>query len=184
MEEDDQGAPLTKAMSALLINFIHEEVQMSGVDAAVFRHHIEVEEIHDPALKNLLRFMRQFREERLEERFFEERFGKELPYLTREEFTSICSESFSNGRMTWSKLVLIFLFASRLVIRAITDNNPDKIKDIVGWTQDCTQGDFLEWCKSECNWVDYLSFVIKHNWKEALALLGVSLIIIFVICKY
>lgn len=71
----------------------------------------------------------------------------------REVFFRVASEMFSDGNFNWGRVVALFYFASKLVLKALCTKVPELIKTIMGWTMDFLRERLLGWIQDQGGWV-------------------------------
>ncbi|KAF6287560.1 BCL2 associated X, apoptosis regulator [Rhinolophus ferrumequinum] len=70
----------------------------------------------------------------------------------REVFFRVASEMFSDGNFNWGRVVALFYFASKLVLKALCTKVPELIKTIMGWTLDFLRERLLGWIQDQGGW--------------------------------
>ncbi|XP_054553586.1 apoptosis regulator BAX-like [Talpa occidentalis] len=109
----------------------------------------------DPHIKELVKVLKRKAKEvhkdkklqRLLETFGGFNFG---------EFSEVAREIFSDG-ITWGKIVTLFCFASKLVLKALCTDMRELITSIVGWTLDFIRKRLLPWIQEQGGWDGLLS---------------------------
>ncbi|XP_043819347.1 apoptosis regulator BAX-like [Dromiciops gliroides] len=54
----------------------------------------------------------------------------------REVFFRVAAEMFSDGNFNWGRVVALFYFSSKLLLKALCTKVPELMRTIVGWTLD------------------------------------------------
>uniref|UniRef100_A0A671ECY0 Ferritin n=1 Tax=Rhinolophus ferrumequinum TaxID=59479 RepID=A0A671ECY0_RHIFE len=72
----------------------------------------------------------------------------------REVFFRVASEMFSDGNFNWGRVVALFYFASKLVLKALCTKVPELIKTIMGWTLDFLRERLLGWIQDQGGWLN------------------------------
>lgn len=71
----------------------------------------------------------------------------------REVFFRVAAEMFSDGNFNWGRVVALFYFASKLVLKALCTKVPELIRTIMGWTLDFLRERLLGWIQDQGGWV-------------------------------
>ncbi|XP_044778040.1 apoptosis regulator BAX isoform X2 [Neomonachus schauinslandi] len=71
----------------------------------------------------------------------------------REVFFRVAADMFSDGNFNWGRVVALFYFASKLVLKALCTKVPELIKTIMGWTLDFLRERLLGWIQDQGGWV-------------------------------
>ncbi|XP_066874740.1 apoptosis regulator BAX isoform X3 [Kogia breviceps] len=71
----------------------------------------------------------------------------------REVFFRVAAEMFSDGNFNWGRVVALFYFASKLVLKALCTKVPQLIRTIMGWTLDFLRERLLGWIQDQGGWV-------------------------------
>ncbi|XP_064150074.1 apoptosis regulator BAX isoform X2 [Loxodonta africana] len=71
----------------------------------------------------------------------------------REVFFRVAAEMFSDGNFNWGRVVALFYFASKLVLKALCTKVPNLIKTIMDWTLDFLRERLLSWIQDQGGWV-------------------------------
>ncbi|XP_076431362.1 apoptosis regulator BAX isoform X3 [Peromyscus maniculatus bairdii] len=71
----------------------------------------------------------------------------------REVFFRVASEMFADGNFNWGRVVALFYFASKLVLKALCTKVPELIRTIMGWTLDFLRERLLVWIQDQGGWV-------------------------------
>ncbi|XP_036281587.1 apoptosis regulator BAX isoform X1 [Pipistrellus kuhlii] len=83
----------------------------------------------------------------------------------REVFFRVAAEMFSDGNFNWGRVVALFYFASKLVLKALCTKVPELIKTIVGWTMDFLRERLLGWIQDQGGWDGLLSYFGTPTWQ-------------------
>ncbi|XP_010639059.1 apoptosis regulator BAX isoform X1 [Fukomys damarensis] len=71
----------------------------------------------------------------------------------REVFFRVAAEMFADGNFNWGRVVALFYFASKLVLKALCTKVPELIRTIMGWTLDFLRERLLGWIQDQGGWV-------------------------------
>ncbi|XP_055469643.1 apoptosis regulator BAX isoform X2 [Psammomys obesus] len=84
----------------------------------------------------------------------------------REVFFRVAAEMFADGNFNWGRVVALFYFASKLVLKALCTKVPELIKTIMDWTLDFLRERLLVWIQDQGGWVRPLSpcYILEPGW--------------------
>lgn len=71
----------------------------------------------------------------------------------REVFFRVAADMFADGNFNWGRVVALFYFASKLVLKALCTKVPELIRTIMGWTLDFLRERLLGWIQDQGGWV-------------------------------
>ncbi|XP_045387172.1 apoptosis regulator BAX isoform X3 [Lemur catta] len=71
----------------------------------------------------------------------------------REVFFRVAADMFSDGNFNWGRVVALFYFASKLVLKALCTKVPELIRTIMGWTMDFLRERLLGWIQDQGGWI-------------------------------
>ncbi|XP_069313897.1 apoptosis regulator BAX isoform X1 [Eulemur rufifrons] len=71
----------------------------------------------------------------------------------REVFFRVAADMFSDGNFNWGRVVALFYFASKLVLKALCTKVPELIRTIMGWTMDFLRERLLSWIQDQGGWI-------------------------------
>ncbi|XP_052019064.1 apoptosis regulator BAX isoform X2 [Apodemus sylvaticus] len=74
----------------------------------------------------------------------------------REVFFRVAADMFADGNFNWGRVVALFYFASKLVLKALCTKVPELIRTIMGWTLDFLRERLLVWIQDQGGWVSVL----------------------------
>ncbi|XP_038608769.1 apoptosis regulator BAX [Tachyglossus aculeatus] len=83
----------------------------------------------------------------------------------RDVFFRVAAEMFADGTFNWGRVVALFYFACKLVLRALCTKVPELIRTIVGWTLDFLRERLLGWIQAQGGWDGLLSYFGKPTWQ-------------------
>ncbi|XP_076431357.1 apoptosis regulator BAX isoform X2 [Peromyscus maniculatus bairdii] len=83
----------------------------------------------------------------------------------REVFFRVASEMFADGNFNWGRVVALFYFASKLVLKALCTKVPELIRTIMGWTLDFLRERLLVWIQDQGGWDGLLSYFGTPTWQ-------------------
>ncbi|XP_016134557.1 apoptosis regulator BAX-like [Sinocyclocheilus grahami] len=140
--------------SALLNNFIYERVRRHGdSEAEVTRSQLDGVELCDPNHKRLGQCLQQIGDELDGNVHLQRMVNDPALQPTQEVFMKVAREIFSDRKFNWGRVVALFYFACRLVIKAITTRIPDIVRTIISWTMSYIQEHVINWIREQGGWV-------------------------------
>nr|XP_020139073.1 apoptosis regulator BAX isoform X1 [Microcebus murinus] len=83
----------------------------------------------------------------------------------REVFFRVAADMFSDGNFNWGRVVALFYFASKLVLKALCTKVPELIRTIMGWTMDFLRERLLGWIQDQGGWDGLLSYFGTPTWQ-------------------
>ncbi|KAM6223409.1 apoptosis regulator BAX [Rhynchocyon petersi] len=90
----------------------------------------------------------------------------------REVFFRVAAEMFSDGNFNWGRVVALFYFATKLVLKALCTKVPELIKTIMGWTLDFLRERLLGWIQDQGGWDGLLSYFGTPTWQTVTILVA------------
>uniref|UniRef100_A0A3Q3XPU5 Bcl-2 Bcl-2 homology region 1-3 domain-containing protein n=1 Tax=Mola mola TaxID=94237 RepID=A0A3Q3XPU5_MOLML len=102
---------------------------------------------------------------------------------TRDMFMKVAIEIFSDGKFNWGRVVALFYFACRLVIKALVTQVPDIIRTIISWTMDYIREHVLNWIREQGGWEGIRSYFGTPTWQTVAVFLAGVLTTVLVIRK-
>ncbi|XP_072224957.1 BCL2 associated X, apoptosis regulator a isoform X1 [Leuresthes tenuis] len=150
----------------LLKNFIYERIQRHREDnTVVTREQLGGGEVCDPHLKELAQCLQQIGDELDGNVELQRMIDYSSLSPTKEMFMKVAFEIFSDGRFNWGRVVALFYFACRLVIKALLINIPDIIRTIISWTMDYLQENVINWIREQGGWESIRSHFGTPTWQ-------------------
>uniref|UniRef100_A0AAQ4RR18 BCL2 associated X, apoptosis regulator a n=1 Tax=Gasterosteus aculeatus aculeatus TaxID=481459 RepID=A0AAQ4RR18_GASAC len=140
--------------TVLLKDFIFERVKRHGDSTeTVTRTQLGGVELSDPNHKKLAMCLQQIGDEldgnvELQRMMNDSSLGP-----TKDVFLKVAFEIFSDGKFNWGRVVALFYFACRLVIKALVTKVPDIIRTIISWTMDYLREHVINWIREQGGWV-------------------------------
>ncbi|KAI3359155.1 hypothetical protein L3Q82_002688 [Scortum barcoo] len=102
---------------------------------------------------------------------------------TKDMFMRVAIEIFSDGKFNWGRVVALFYFACRLVIKALVTQIPDIIKTIITWTLDYLREHVISWIREQGGWEGIRSYFGTPTWQTVGVFLAGVLTTVLVIRK-
>ncbi|KAM7134128.1 apoptosis regulator BAX isoform 1-T1 [Macrochelys suwanniensis] len=78
-----------------------------------------------------------------------DRVGAHAP---KDVFFRVAAEMFSDGTFNWGRVVALFYFACKLVLKALCTKVPELVRTIVGWTLEYLRDHVLAWIQAQGGW--------------------------------
>ncbi|XP_076000068.1 apoptosis regulator BAX-like [Genypterus blacodes] len=170
--------------AVLLKDFIYERVQRHGdCKMEVTRAQLGAAELCNPTHKKLGQCLQQIGDE-LDGHVELQRMIKD-PNLspTKDVFLKVAFEIFSDGKFNWGRVVALFYFACRLVIKALVTHIPDIIRKIISWTLDYLRENVINWISEQGGWEGIRSHFGTPTWQTVAIFLAGVLTAVIVIRK-
>ncbi|XP_023654210.1 apoptosis regulator BAX isoform X2 [Paramormyrops kingsleyae] len=150
----------------LLKDFIYERVRRHAEgDFTVTRSQLGSSELCDPAHKQLAQCLQKIGDELDGNVQLKEMINNTALKPTREVFCSVACEIFSDGKFNWGRVVALFYFACRLVIKALVTKVPDIIRTIITWTVDYLRDHVISWIREQGGWEGIKSYFGTPTWQ-------------------
>ncbi|XP_066483569.1 apoptosis regulator BAX-like isoform X3 [Tiliqua scincoides] len=86
-------------------------------------------------------------------------------YPPKEVFFRVATEMFADGTFNWGRVVALFYFACRLVLKAICAKVPELIRTVIGWTMEYIREHVLNWIQAHGGWEGLLSYFGTPTWQ-------------------
>ncbi|XP_077591090.1 apoptosis regulator BAX-like [Stigmatopora nigra] len=102
---------------------------------------------------------------------------------TKEVFVKVAIEIFADGKFNWGRVVTLFYFACRLIIKALMSSLPDIIQTIIDWTIGYIREHLLHWIREQGGWEGMRSFFGTPGWQVAGVVLAGVITFAFVVRK-
>ncbi|XP_043955364.1 apoptosis regulator BAX-like isoform X2 [Gambusia affinis] len=84
---------------------------------------------------------------------------------SKDVFMKVAVQIFSDGRFNWGRVVALFYFACRLVIKALVTKIPDIIRTIINWTLDYLRDHVINWIREQGGWEGIRSYFGTPTWQ-------------------
>lgn len=181
----DQGNTkdqIVEVGAVLLKDFIFERVQRHG-DTVVTRAQLGAGELCNPNHKKLAQCLQQIGDELDGNVQLQRMINDPLISPTKDMFMKVAVEIFSDGKFNWGRVVALFYFACRLVIKALVTQVPDIIKTIINWTIDYLRENLINWIREQGGWEGIRSHFGTPTWQTVGVFLAGVLTTVIVIRK-
>ncbi|XP_076121261.1 apoptosis regulator BAX-like isoform X1 [Alosa pseudoharengus] len=168
----------------LLKEFIYERVRRHGdPEASVTRSELGGRELCDPNHKRLAQCLQQIGDELDSNTQLQSMINDSALKPTKDVFVKVACEIFSDGKFNWGRVVALFYFACRLVIKALLTRVPDIIRTIITWTIDYLQDHVINWIREQGGWEGIRSHFGTPTWQTVGVFLAGVLTTVLVIRK-
>ncbi|XP_071781873.1 BCL2 associated X, apoptosis regulator a isoform X2 [Centroberyx gerrardi] len=170
--------------TALLKDFIFERVRRHGdSNAVVTRAQLGGGELCDPNHKKLAMCLQNIGDELDGNVQLQRMINDSALSPTKEVFMKVAVEIFSDGKFNWGRVVALFYFACRLVIKAVVTQVPDIIRTIINWTMDYLRENVINWIREQGGWEGIRSYFGTPTWQTVGVFLAGVLTTVLVIRK-
>ncbi|XP_057673583.1 apoptosis regulator BAX-like isoform X2 [Corythoichthys intestinalis] len=168
--------------TVLLKDFIYERVRRHGdKKTEVTRAQLGGSELCDPNQKRLARCLQQIGDELDGNMELQRMINCSSLSPTKDVFVKVAVEIFADGKFNWGRVVALFYFACRLIIKALLTSVPDIIKTIIDWTIGYLRENVLNWIREQGGWEGIRSYFGTPTWQMvAVFLAGVITTVIVV----
>lgn len=169
--------------TVLLQDFIYERVQRHGNgNTAVTRAQLGGGEL-DPKHKKLAKCLQQIGDELDGNVELQRMIDDSQLSPSKDIFMKVAIEIFADGKFNWGRVVALFYFACRLVIKALVTKLPDIIRTIISWTMDYLQENVINWIREQGGWEGIRSHFGTPTWQTLGVFLAGVLTTVLVIRK-
>ncbi|XP_054616452.1 apoptosis regulator BAX-like [Dunckerocampus dactyliophorus] len=152
--------------AVLLKDFIYERVRRHGDSSAVVtRAQLGGGELCDANHKKLAQCLQQIGDELDSNVELQRMIENSSLQPTKEVFMKVAVEIFSDRKFNWGRVVALFYFACRLVIKALLTHIPDIIRTIINWTIDYLRENVLNWIREQGGWEGIRSYFGTPTWQ-------------------
>ncbi|XP_059204826.1 apoptosis regulator BAX-like [Centropristis striata] len=170
--------------TVLLKDFIYQRVQRHGDgNSALTRAQLGGAELIDPNHKNLAKCLQQIGDELDGNVELQRMINDSSLSPTKDMFLRVAVEIFSDGKFNWGRVVALFYFACRLVIKALVTQVPDIIRTIISWTMDYLRENVINWIREQGGWEGIRSHFGTPTWQTLGVFLAGVLTTVLVIRK-
>ncbi|MEQ2276799.1 hypothetical protein XENORESO_010261 [Xenotaenia resolanae] len=183
----DQGNsvdPIVEVGAVLLKDFIYERIRrhVDG-DAVVTREELDATELCDPNHKKLAQCLQQIGDELDGNMELQRMIEDSALSPSKDVFMKVAFQIFSDGRFNWGRVVALFYFACRLIIKALITKIPEIIRTIINWTIDYLRDHVINWIREQGGWEGIRSYFGTPTWQTLGVFLAGVLTTVIVIRK-
>ncbi|XP_035261759.1 apoptosis regulator BAX-like isoform X1 [Anguilla anguilla] len=183
----DSGADTDQILdtgAALLKDFIVDRVRRHGTeDVTVTYTQLGGTELCDPAQKQLAQCLQRIGDELDSNVELQSLINSSALQPTKEVFIQVACQIFSDGKFNWGRVVALFYFACRLVIKALVTKVPEIIRTIISWTMDYIRDHVINWIREQGGWEGIKSYFATSKWQTAGVVLASVLATVLVLRK-
>uniref|UniRef100_A0A3P9IFG8 Apoptosis regulator BAX n=1 Tax=Oryzias latipes TaxID=8090 RepID=A0A3P9IFG8_ORYLA len=165
-DQEKSKEQLLDVGTKLLKNFICERVRRNlQDDSEVVRQQLGAEELVDPNHKRLAQCLQQIGDELDGNVELKRLIDESSLSPSKEVFLKVALEIFSDGVYNWGRVVTLFYFACRLVIKALITKVPDIIRTIITWTIDYLRDYVIAWIRDQGGWDGIRAYFGTPGWQ-------------------
>ncbi|CAL8285599.1 unnamed protein product [Boreogadus saida] len=164
----DSGTPrddIIEVGKILLTDFIYQRVHRNGDGPAVSRAELGGRELTNQNHKNLAQCLQQIGDELDGNTQLQTMINSSALVPSKDVFLNVAREIFSDGVFNWGRVVALFYFACRMVIKALMTRVPDIIRTIISWTMDYLSENVMNWIREQGGWEGIRSYFGTPSWQ-------------------
>ncbi|XP_061566875.1 apoptosis regulator BAX-like [Cololabis saira] len=159
--------------NVLLRDFIYQRIQRhEDGNTAVTREQLGVQELRNPDHKRIGQCLQQIGDELDGNAQLQTMINDPMLNPSKETFMRVAREIFSDGKFNWGRVVALFYFACRLVIKALITRIPDIIRTIINWTIDYLRDHVMSWLREQGGWEGIRSYFGTPTWQMVVIFLA------------
>ncbi|KAL6102550.1 bax [Pungitius sinensis] len=183
-DEGNNQDQILELGTVLLKDFIFERVRRHGDgNEALTRNQLGGVELKNPNHKKLAQCLQQIGDELDGNVELQRMMNDSSLSPTKDVFLKVAIEIFSDGKFNWGRVVALFYFACRLVIKALVTQVPDIIRTIINWTMDYLRENVINWIREQGGWEGIRSHLGTPTWQTLGVFLAGVLTTVLVIRK-
>uniref|UniRef100_A0A8C6XMV1 BCL2 associated X, apoptosis regulator n=1 Tax=Naja naja TaxID=35670 RepID=A0A8C6XMV1_NAJNA len=153
----------------LLKSFIRDRVQCCGDSERIEVTMAELEDAEAQACnsntKSLSECLRRIGDELDGNTELQRMIEQVQMYPPKEVFFRVAAEMFSDGAFNWGRVVALFYFACKLVLKVMCSKLPELLRTVISWTMEYIQEHVLSWIQAQGGWEGLLSFFGTPTWQ-------------------
>ncbi|XP_051899147.1 apoptosis regulator BAX-like [Pristis pectinata] len=138
------------------------------------------DELRNPDVKRLAVCLRQIGDEldsNVELQRMIDGISSQCP---KETFFKVAKEQFADGVINWGRVVTLFYFACKLVVKALCQKIPEMIQTIISWTMEYIQEHILRWIRDLGGWEALLG---TPTW-QTIAIFGLGVLTTLAVVRW
>ncbi|XP_063157197.1 apoptosis regulator BAX-like [Candoia aspera] len=168
-KEGTSSDQILQTGTILLKSFIRDRVQCCGDSERIEVTMAELEDPEaqacNPNTKRLSECLRRIGDE-LDGNLELQRMIEQVQmYPPKEVFFRVAAEMFSDGAFNWGRVVALFYFACKLVLKVVCTKLPELLRTVISWTMEYIQEHVLTWIQAQGGWEGLLSFFGTPTWQ-------------------
>ncbi|XP_012734496.3 apoptosis regulator BAX [Fundulus heteroclitus] len=185
-EQGDRGRGsfvdvLVQELVVLLKDFIWRRLERHGIrDALRIREEVGPVELRSPRQEEVSETLQLIGDQVDGDAQLQRILNDPLFVPSKEAFMKVVLAIFSDGKINWGRVVMVFCFACFLVMRAHEKKICDMIRDIIKWTIDYFREKVINWIREQGGWEGILSQVSTPTWQTVMVFLAGVLTALFV----
>ncbi|CAB1341745.1 unnamed protein product, partial [Coregonus sp. 'balchen'] len=156
---------------------------LTDTQLSVSRTQLGGSELCDPNHKKLALCLQQIGDELDGNAQLQSMLNDSALQPSQEVFMRVACEIFSDGKFNWGRVVALFYFACRLVIKALLTKVPDIIRTIISWATDYLRDHVISWITEQGGWEGIRSYFGTPTWQTVGVFLAGVLTTVLVIRK-
>ncbi|KAM4016535.1 apoptosis regulator BAX [Anomaloglossus baeobatrachus] len=102
----------------------------------------------------------------------------------KEVFFKVATEMFADGNFNWGRVVALFYFACKLVLKALWSRVPEIIRTIIDWTMEYLRDHVVQWIRDQGGWESLQSYFGTPTWQTVGVFLAGVLTATFAYLRY
>ncbi|XP_053308138.1 apoptosis regulator BAX [Spea bombifrons] len=119
----------------------------------------------DPATKELSECLRKIGDELDGNMELQRMIDQVKINSPKEVFFKVAMEMFADGNFNWGRVVALFYFACKLVLKALWTKVPNMIQTLITWTIDFLREYVVQWIREQGGWEGLISYVSTPSWQ-------------------
>ncbi|XP_068605786.1 apoptosis regulator BAX-like [Brachionichthys hirsutus] len=181
---DNDNDSIVDVGAILLKDFIYQRVQhRNDSSVSVTRAQLGGRELSNPNHRKLAKCLQQIGDELDGNAELQSMIKSSAICPTKDVFMKVAFEIFSDGKFNWGRVVALFYFACRLVIKALVDDLPGVIRTIIRWTMDYLQEHLTSWIREQGGWEGIRAYFGTPTWQTVAIFLAGVLTTVLVVRK-
>ncbi|KAM4535742.1 apoptosis regulator BAX-like [Fundulus diaphanus] len=186
-EQGDRGRGsfidvLVQELVVLLKDFIWRRLERHGIrDALRIREEVGAVELRSPRQEEVSETLQLIGDQVDGNVELQRILNDPLFTPSKEAFMKVVLAIFSDGKINWGRVVMVFCFTCFLVMKAHEKKICDLIRDIIKWTIDYFRDKVINWIREQGGWEGILSQVGTPTWQTVMVFLAGVLTTLFVI---